>query len=168
MVRGRSYSLLLQTESWKGASWSDLLNIRQAAELVFWLLSQCPSHSAVKNKAGLSGTTEKWTETQDLWDKGNGDPLWKPFHTEKGLGNLLLSVWLEVKLNLLLGFKYIIKVSFVGSFCGPGHELSLIKGKEGYKQKWVGHLPLFRLMPLFSGIWRHPKWPFRGHKLVIL
>ena len=157
MIRGRSYSLLLQTESWKAASVSDSLNIRQAAELVFWLLSQCPSHSAVKNKAGLSGTSQKWAETQDLWDKGRETHLGSHSTQKMALGKLLLLGWLEVKLNLLPGFQHVIKVSFVGSFCGQGHELSFVKGKEGYKQKWVGHLPLFRLMPLFLEIWRHPK-----------
>lgn len=63
--------------------------------------------------------------------KGNQNSLWKPSLTDNGLGNA--GGYSQVKLNLLLDFKPITEFGFLGSFCDQGHELSLVKGKEGNK-----------------------------------
>ena len=84
-------------------------------------------------------------QIQELLTKGKKTHSSSQPMQRMALGTVLLSGELEVKLSSPPGFKHTVKFSFVGSFCGQGHELSLVKGKEEYKQKWVGHLPLFRL-----------------------
>lgn len=84
-------------------------------------------------------------------NKGNEDPLWEPSLTDNGLGNTAALRIATGQAEPSPGFQYITEFGFLGSFCDQGHELSLVKGEEGYNQKWVGHLPLFCLMPVFPG-----------------
>lgn len=71
-------------------------------------------------------------------DRGKEDPLQQPFYAENNFGDsTAVRGGSEIKLCSLPGFKHTIKFGFVGSFCGQGHELSLVRGKEGYT------LPLF-------------------------